>query len=185
MAWSTSSKALTVAAIVMVGLFAVADLFGLRTTEDEPRTWAIRLDTAAVIAIRFTDEADPDGAFALSRLPQGWQRQPAWTGQGRRWTDTLPPDAQAAALLRTFERIPVKRDMGMIKLVGSRFGLAEGQRCTIAFEQADGTSQALDLGATTFAPGKAGAWTYVRVPEAPQVYAVEGLLTGDLRLPAP
>jgi hypothetical protein len=70
----------------------------------------------------------------------------------------------------------VKRDMGMIRLLGERYDLTDSSLARISFTRADGHVDALNLGSTTFAPGKVGAWTYVNVPGEREVYAVVGLL---------
>jgi len=170
------TKALLIAATAILLLFLVGHFFGLKAPAKEPRRYVIELDTAAVVAIRFEDRADPDNDLLLLRGPGGWVR-----GMDREGGPT--PDAQAAELLALFARVPVKRVMGMILLLGERYHLTEDLSCRISFSTAEGTTRTLDLGSSTFAPGEVGAWTYVNVPGEKEVYAVEGLLTASLRKP--
>jgi hypothetical protein len=74
--------------------------------------------------------------------------------------------------------------MGMIRLLGERYQLTDSTLCRITFIHVDGTEHSLNLGSTTFAPGKVGSWTYVNVPGEREVYSVEGLLTATLLKPA-
>jgi hypothetical protein len=174
---SASTRSLLIAAAVLVALFAIGKYFGFRAPVKEPRTWAMQLDTSAIITIRFEDRADPRNDLELQRSGRDW-----------RWTHgpdtTLSPGARASELLTLFREVKVKRDMGMIRLLGERYQLTDSTLCRITFIHVDGTDHALNLGSTTFAPGKVGSWTYVNVPGEREVYSVEGLLTATLRKPA-
>jgi hypothetical protein len=171
---STSTKALLFAALAIVVLFAVGHFMGYRTNSTEPRTYVIDLDTASVVGIHFEDRADAMNDFLLRRSSGGWERT------APRAVDSSAT-AQAIALLARFELLKVKRDMGMILLLGERYSLTDSTLCRITFTNVEGRSQALNLGSSTFAPGKVGSWTYVNVPDEREVYAVEGLLTMGLR----
>jgi hypothetical protein len=171
---STSLKALLIAAVAIGLLFVIGDRFGFRSQSKEPRTYVMELDTAGIVAIHFEDRRVPAHDLLLMRTPEGWERQ----------TTALHeevPGEQAQSLLARFERLKVKRTMGMIRLLGERYDLTDSTLCRITFTHADGREAALHLGSSTFAPGKVGAWTYVNVPEEREVYAVEGLLTSGLR----
>ncbi|MCU0320630.1 MAG: hypothetical protein MUE88_11225 [Flavobacteriales bacterium] len=171
---SASTRSLLIAAAVLVALFAIGKYFGFQAPVKEPRTWALQLDTAAIITIRFEDRADHGNDLELQRTGRAWH----WISG----TDTLAPAAaRAAELLDLFREVKVKRDMGMIRLLGERYQLTDSTLCRITFITVEGTAQALNLGSTTFAPGKVGSWTYVNVPGEREVYAVEGLLTATLR----
>jgi hypothetical protein len=171
---STSTKALLIAAAAIVLLFVLGDRFGMRSATKDPKEFVIELDTAVVVAIHFEDHADPQNAMQLLRNGATWERRPART-------DSLSATAEARDLLARFHRVPVKRDMGMIRLLGERYHLTESTLCRITFADAEGRERALNLGSSTFAPGAVGSWTYVNVPGEKEVYAVEGLLVGDLR----
>ncbi len=175
---STSTKALFIAAAAIVLLFAIGHFLGYRTNSTEPRAYVTDLDTALVVAIHFEDRADAMNDFLLRRDPKGWERT------APRKADTSAT-AQAIALLGRFELLQVKRDMGMILLLGERYSLTDSTLCRITFTDLEGRSQALNLGSSTFAPGKVGSWTYVNVPGEREVYSVEGLLTATLRKPQP
>lgn len=170
---STSIKALLAAAAVMVLLFLLADRFGFRTRSEEPRTYVLELDTAAVVGIGFEDPVLPAHSFQLMRDPEGWKLEDN--------TSTWNADSLAHALLTRFQRPKVKRDMGMLLLLGERYQLTDSTRCRFTFQEAEGTLRSLHVGSSTFAPGKVGAWTYVNIPGEKQVYAVEGLLLERLR----
>ena len=131
-------------------------------------------DTTTIVLIEFTDQADPNNDLRFTRKGRSWERT---SKRPIEWEAT----DHAHALLQQFHLLPVKRDMGMIGLVGERFGLAPGVKCHISFVQADGIIHELNIGNNTFATGKVGAWTYVNVPKEKIVYAVEGLLTARLR----
>ena len=171
---STSTKALLIAAAAIILLFVLGDRFGMRSNTKDPREFVIELDTSVVVSIRFEDRADPRNDLQLIRRGSAWERI-------AQRTDSLPPTQQARNLLAQFQRVPVKRDMGMILLLGDRYQLTDTTLCRITFADAEGQEDALNLGSSTFAPGKVGAWTYVNVPGEKEVYAVEGLLVGDLR----
>ncbi len=175
---SSSTKALLIAAGVLVLLFVIGDRFGFRTTSKDPLQYVIELDTSAVVTIRFEDRADARNDFHLVRSSSFWQRSDAPN-------DSLAASAQAALLLQTFQRIPVKRDMGMIRLLADRYQLTDSTLCRITFTDIDGGERALNLGSSTFAPGKVGSWTYVNLPGEREVYSVEGLLTSTLRVARP
>jgi hypothetical protein len=167
-------KAFLIAAGVMILLFVIGGKFGFRTASAEPRTHVMAFDTTTIILIEFVDFADRANNFELARVDNGWDRHAA-----RTFPHT--PGMQARELLHQFHDLPVKRDMGMIGLVGERFGLTSATWSRISFVQADAITHSLYLGNTTFAPGRVGAWTYVNVPDERIVYAVEGLLTAGLR----
>lgn len=171
---STSTKALLIAAAAIILLFVLGDRFGMRSNVKDPKEFVIELDTAVVIAIRFEDRADARNDLQLLRRGNSWERV-------AQRTDSLPPTRQAQQLLTQFQRVPVKRDMGMIMLLGERYQLTDSTLCRITFADAEGKERALNMGSSTFAPGKVGSWTYVNVPGEKEVYAVEGLLVGDLR----
>jgi hypothetical protein len=171
---STSTKALLFAALAILLLFGIGHYFGFSTNSKEPRTYVLELDTAKVVRIHFEDRADATNDFLLRRENGPWER-------------TAPRDvdssatAQANGIVARFRSLKVKRDMGMIRLLGERYSLTDSTLCRITFTDADGLSQELNLGSSTFAPGKVGAWTYVNVPGEREVYSVEGLLATDLR----
>ena len=171
---STSLKGLLIAAVAIVLLFLIGDRFGFRSHSTDPRTYVMELDTAGIVLIRFQDRRVPAHELLLMRTPEGWERQTTALHEEA-------PGRQAQSLLARFERLKVKRTMGMIRLLGERYDLTDSTLCRIAFTHADGREDALHLGSNTFAPGKVGAWTYVNVPEEKEVYAVEGLLTMGLR----
>ena len=175
---SSSTKALLIAAAGLILLFIIGDRFGFRTASKDPLEFVIQLDTAAVVDIRFEDHADPRNDFHLLRRGAYWQRPDAPQ-------DSFSARAQAALLLQTFQRVPVKRDMGMIRLLAESYQLTDSTLCRITFTELEGGQHALNLGSTTFAPGKVGSWTYVNVPGEREVYSVEGLLTATLRKPQP
>ncbi len=171
---SASTRSLLIAAAVLVALFAIGRHFGFQAPVKEPRTWAMQLDTGAIITIRFEDRADHRNDLDLQRTGREW----AWISA----PDTVSSAAaRASELLDLFREVKVKRDMGMIRLLGERYHLTDSTLCRITFIHVDGTEHALNLGSSTFAPGKAGSWTYVNVPGEKEVYAVEGLLAGALR----
>jgi hypothetical protein len=174
---STSAKALIIAVVSIVALFLVGHFLNLRTNSTEPRTYVMDPDPNTVISIHFEDRADPMNDFHLRKDSSGWE----YTAP--RALDTSATDL-ANALFDRFELLKVKRDMGMIRLLAERYALTDSTLCRITFTDADGTIQALNIGSTTFAPGKVGSWTYVNVPGEREVYAVEGLLTATLRKPA-
>jgi hypothetical protein len=177
MKMSASTRSLLIAAAVLVALFAIGKYFGFQAPVKEPRTWAMQLDTSAIITIRFEDRADHRNDLELKRTARAWH----WTSG----TDTLAPAAaRALELLDLFREVKVKRDMGMIRLLGERYQLTDSTLCRITFIHVDGTEHSLNLGSTTFAPGKVGSWTYVNVPGEREVYSVEGLLTATLLKPA-
>lgn len=167
-------KGLLIALSVMVLLFGIGGYFGFRTSSEEPREAVMAFDSTAVVLIEFTDHSDQANNFQLARIDGDWER-----ASDRSFT--VDPERQASRLLEQFHFLPVKRDMGMIGLVGERFGLAPEKMAQITFVQGDGLSHTLNLGSSTFATGKVGAWTYVNVPDEKIVYAVEGLLTAELR----
>ncbi len=173
---STSTKALLFAALGIVLLFGIGHYFGFSTNSTEPRTHVIDLDTAAVVRIHFEDRADAQNDFLLRRENGTWQRT------APRNVDSSAT-AQADELLDRFQSLKVKRDMGMIRLLGERYFLTDSTLCNITFTDVDGQMRTLNLGSSTFAPGKVGSWTYVNVPGEREVYAVEGLLTMGLRSP--
>lgn len=170
---SASTRSLLIAAAVLVALFAIGKYFGFQAAVKEPRTWALQLDTAAIITIRFEDRADHGNDLELQRSGREW----SWIAG----PDSVPAAERASELLDLFRELKVKRDMGMIRLLGERYHLTDSTLCRISFIHVDGNEHALNLGSTTFAPGKVGSWTYVNVPGEREVYAVEGLLTGALR----
>lgn len=172
---STSTKALLLAGVVIVSLFVVGDRFGFRTNSVEPRTYVMELDTGAIVRIDFQDHAHPGHDILLQRTPAGWTSESAGP------SSEADMDALARDLLARFQRLKVKRDMGMIRLLGERYALTDSTLCRIIFTDAEGGEQALNMGSSTFAPGKVGAWTYVNVPGEKQVYAVEAALTKGLR----
>jgi urease beta subunit len=170
---STSTKALLIAALAILLLFGIGHYFGFSTQSKEPRTHVMELDTAAVVRIHFEDRQEARNDFILVRESMDWQR---------RTTDGLVQrDAPLAnELLQRFQLLKVKRDMGMIRLLGERYDLTDSTLARITFTHADGHTDALHLGSNTFAPGKVGAWTYVNVPGEREVYGVEGLLMPPL-----
>lgn len=171
---STSTKALIIAALAIVLLFVLGDRFGLRTNSVEPLTYVLELDTASVVGIRFEDRHDPANDFSYLR-------------QGAIWIHSAPSPLFTAVtnhaneLLERFQRLKVKRDMGMIRLLGERYSLTDSTLCRITFIDVDGRTKDLNLGSNTFAPGKVGVWTYVNLPDAREVYAVEANLLEGLR----
>ncbi len=171
---STSTKALLFAAMAIVLLFAIGHYFGFSTNSKEPRTHVLELDTAEVVRIHFEDRANARNDFLLRKNEREWER----TAPGIHAAD---PHIQANELLRRFQHLKVKRDMGMIRLLGERYDLTDSTRCSITFTSYDGHTDALNIGSSTFAPGDVGTWTYVNVPGEKQVYAVEGLLSEGLR----
>lgn len=174
---STSTKALLFAALGIVALFGIGHYFGFSTNSTEPRTYVIDLDTAAVVSIRFEDRSEAANDFTYDRIASGWvPRVPQH--------EALAATEHANVLLARFQRLKVKRDMGMILLLGERYFLTDSTLCRITFTEFDGKEHALNLGSSTFAPGKVGSWTYVNVPGEREVYAVEGLLTMGLRVGA-
>ncbi len=174
MSLSPRYKGLLIAAAVMILLFLIGGWFGFRTNSTEPRTHVMAFDTTTIVLIEFTDQADPTNNLQFTRQGRSWERT------SERKIDWEATD-HARALLQQFHYLPVKRDMGMIGLVGERFGLVPSVKCHISFVQADGIEHELNIGNNTFATGKVGAWTYVNVPGEKIVYAVEGLLTARLR----
>lgn len=175
MTLSTSTKALLLAGVVLVLLFVVGDRFGMRTNSVEPRTFVMELDTSSIVRIGFQDRANSDHDLLLQRTPTGW------TSESVGASAKADIDSLARELMGRFQRLKVKRDMGMIRLLGERYALTESTMCRITFTDAEGGEQALNMGSSTFAPGKVGAWTYVNVPGEKQVYAVEAALTKGLR----
>lgn len=173
---STSTKALLFAALGIVLLFGIGHYFGFSTNSTEPLSYVMELDTASVVRIHFEDRADAQNDFLLRRENGAWQRT------APRSVDSSAT-AQANALLARFEKLKVKRDMGMIRLLEERYALTDSALCRITFTDADGDIQALNLGSSTFAPGKVGSWTYVNLPGEREVYSVEGMLTMGLRTP--
>ena len=173
---STSLKALIIAAFSIVLLFLIGERFGLRSNTREPLEYAMELDTAAVSTIRFEDLTHPRNGLLLHRS----NANVGWTRSSLRTYGT-PPGEQAGELLMRFHALKVKRDMGMIRLLGERYELTGNTLCRITFTTYDGDRRTLNLGSSTFAPGKTGAWTYVNIPGEREVYAVEGLLTDGLR----
>lgn len=172
MALSSSSKALMIAAAVIILLFIIGDRFGFRSVAKDPRVHVMELDTAAVVTIHFEDHREPDNALTLRRVPGGWLHTASDSASAKRLAEEL---------LTRFQRIPVKRDMGMMLLLAERYDLTDSTLCRIRFVDVEGDEHALNLGSSTFAPGKVGSWTYVNIPGEKEVYAVEGLLIGDLR----
>ncbi|MDQ3102120.1 MAG: hypothetical protein M3R08_12080 [Bacteroidota bacterium] len=168
-------RALIIVASVIVLLFLIGGWFGFRSSSVKPRTMVNEFDPTAIISIQFTDHADPRNNIQLSRGANNeWNRN----------TDRSieeSADEQAAALLEEFHSLPVKRDMGMIGLIGERYELLPASSCQITFVEVDGSTHTINMGRTTFAPEKAGAWTYVNIPGDKVVYAVEGMLTARLR----
>jgi len=173
---STSTKALLFAALGIVLLFGIGHYFGFSTNSKEPRTHVMELDTAEVVRIHFEDRADAQNDFLLRRENGSWQRTAPRTMDSS-------ATAQANEMLARFRSLKVKRDMGMIRLLGERYFLTDSTLCRITFTEYDGHLQALNLGSSTFAPGKVGSWTYVNVPGEREVYSVEGMLTMGLRVP--
>lgn len=171
---STPTKSLLIAAVVLLLLVFIGDRFGMRTNSKEPLTYVLELDTASVVRIEFEDRADPANDMHLDRLEQGWAGEAGHERNG---------DASAFAneLLARFQKLKVKRDMGMIRLLGERYFLTDSALCRITFTSADASRTALNIGSSTFAPGKVGTWTYVNLPGEREVYSVEGLLTEGLR----
>ncbi len=167
-------KGLVIALVAMVLLFGIGGWFGFRTGSVEPRTHVMAFDTTTIVLIEFVDFPDRRNNVQLLRIDAGWERIT------ERSFD-LSPAEQAGRLLARFQLLPVKRDMGMIGLLGERYDLTPSTWSRISFIQADGITHSLYMGSTTFAPGKVGAWTYVNIPDDKVVYAVEGLLTADLR----
>jgi hypothetical protein len=167
-------KGLLIAASVMIVLFLIGGWFGFRTSYEEPRTQVMAFDSTSIVLIEFEDFSDQKNNLQLMRIDGNWERVSERTLE---WD----PTEHAQALLRQFHFIPVKRDMGMIGLVGDRFKLTNSAMCQISFIQGDGVTHTLNIGSNTFAPGKAGAWTYVNVPDEKIVYAVEGIFTARLR----
>jgi len=170
----TPTKALFLAAVLLLLLFLIGDHFGFRTNSKEPPTYVMELDTAKIIRIAFEDRATTNNGFALKRRNDGWER-----------TDSADPGSGANALAKDllirFRSLKVKRDMGMIRLLGERYFLTDSTLCHVTFTENDDHIHALNLGSSTFAPGKVGSWTYVNVPGEREVYSVEGLLTMGLR----
>lgn len=171
---STSTKALLFAALAIVALFLIGDRFGFSTNSTEPRSYVMELDTASVVRIHFEDRADAQNDFLLRRENGSWERT------APRAVDSSAT-AQANALMARFRSLKVKRDMGMIRLLGERYFLTDSTLCRITFTDKEHRSQALNLGSSTFAPGKVGSWTYVNIPGEREVYAIEGLLSVGLR----
>ena len=171
---STSTKALIIAVVSIVALFLIGDFLGLRTNSTEPRTYVMDPDPATVVSIHFEDRADAMNDFLLRRGNNGWEHS------APRALDTSAT-ALAYELLRRFELLKVKRDMGMIRLLGERYALTDSTLCRISFTDVDGNTQALNIGSSTFAPGKVGVWTYVNIPGEREVYAVEANLLEGLR----
>lgn len=171
---STPTKSLLIAAAVLLLLVFIGDRFGMRTNSKEPLTYVLELDTASVVRIEFEDRADPANNMHLDRLEQGWAGEAGYERNA---------DASAFAieLLARFQKLKVKRDMGMIRLLGERYFLTDSALCRITFIHADASRTALNIGSSTFAPGKVGTWTYVNLPGEREVYSVEGLLTEGLR----
>jgi hypothetical protein len=167
-------KGLVIALLAMVLLFGIGGWFGFRTGSTEPRSAVMAFDSNAVVLIEFIDFADPGNNLQLSRIDNGWERHSERT---MAW----PPQEQATHLLKDFHFLPVKRDMGMIGLVGERFDLTSSTMARITFVEENGLTHALNIGRSTFAPGRVGSWTYVNIPGDKLVYAVEGLLTARLR----
>lgn len=167
-------KGLLISIVVFILLFLIGGWFGFRTNSTEPRTQVMAFDTTTIVLIEFTDQADPKNNLRFIRQGRSWERS---SERQIEWDAS----EHARALLQQFHYLPVKRDMGMIGLVGERFGLVPSVKCHISFVQADGIEHALNIGNNTFATGKVGAWTYVNVPKEKIVYAVEGLLTARLR----
>jgi len=173
---STSTKALLFAALGIVLLFGIGHYFGFSTNSKEPRTHVMELDTAAVARIHFEDRADAGNDFLLRRENGAWVRTAPRTVSNS-------ATEHANELLARFQSLKVKRDMGMIRLLGERYYLTDSTLCSITFTDVDGHMQTLNLGSSTFAPGKVGSWTYVNVPGEREVYSVEGMLTMGLRMP--
>lgn len=171
---STPTRSLLIAMVVMLLLVVIGDQFGLRTNSKEPLSYVMELDTATIALIQFEDRADPINDLLLERIGQGWEGEAAH----ERSSDA---SALAQQLLSRFQSLKVKRDMGMIKLLGERYFLTDSTLCRITFTSSNGMPVALNIGSSTFAPGKVGTWTYVNIPGEREVYSVEGLLTEGLR----
>jgi len=172
MSLSPSTKALLIAATAIALLFIIGGRLGFRSNARDPRLFVIELDTAAVVSIHFDDRRQPSNTRSWLRTPRGWQEAGTDGGDGTR---------EAVELLTRFQRVPVKRDMGMMLLLAERYDLTDTTLCRIRFVDVGGGEHALNLGSSTFAPGTVGSWTYVNVPGEKEVYAVEGLLAGHLR----
>lgn len=171
---STSTKALLAAAVIMLLLVLIGDRFGMRTNSKEPLSYVMELDTAAIVSIVFEDRADRTNDLLLKRGDQGWRSVTEESNEA----DAGP---LASQLLQRFQKLKVKRDMGMIRLLGERYFLTDTTLCRITFTNTEGDPKSLNIGSSTFAPGKVGTWTYVNIPGEREVYSVEGLLSAGLR----
>lgn len=167
-------KAFFIVAAVIILLFIIGGYFGFRTSSEAPRETVMAFDTTAIVLIEFVDFADRTNNIQLMRIDNSWERM------AERQIDEFPSE-QAKELLEQFHYLPVKRDMGMIGLVGERYELTPDTWSRISFIAVDGITHSLYMGRSTFAPGKVGSWTYVNVPDEKIVYAVEGLLTARLK----
>lgn len=177
----TGLRAFLVAVGVIVLLFLIGDLFGHRSGRKEPRSVVIELDTSQVIRITWESRSYPQEYWDLERTGSDWKGQDQAQEQLNDPERFRSPGQLAATLLTQFRHVPVKREMGMIKLLEERYALTDATLDRISFTYTSGEIKSLDIGSTTFAPGKVGIWTYVNIPGEKEVYAVEGALAGAIR----
>ena len=162
----TTTRALVIALAVIIGLYFVADRFGMRSRDRTFREMAIALDTAAVTSFKVHPKQLDGKAIRFDRDPEGWSLT---------FNDSVHRADNGAVreLLGRFTALRTKRFVGGILLVKDRYQLSDTARNLLTFDLVDGTHQELAIGSSTFAPGEQGAWTYVHVPGEMEVYAVD------------
>ncbi|MEZ4740619.1 MAG: hypothetical protein R2818_14965 [Flavobacteriales bacterium] len=171
---SASTKAFLIVLASIVLLFVLADRFHFRSDPEEVRRSVIELDTAAVVAIHSTSQADPERDLHLFRSGGAWR-------YGNADSSSITAQNKALELLRTFQQLRVKRRMGSLLEFGDRFDLRSNTTRTLSFVDFDGKENSLNIGSSTFGQGKGIVWTYVHVPMDTKVYAVEADLFDLIR----
>lgn len=162
---TTGTKAFIIVLAAIIFLFMIGDRLHLRSDAKDVRAFVMELDTAAIIEIRSTSEADPENNFIYLR-------------NGKKWVEltsdsVMDRNGSAYLLLTTFQQLKVKRTMGSLLEFGDRFQLRPKTMRTITFVDFDGNEKALNIGSDTFGASDDKTWTYVHVPGGTEVYAVE------------
>ncbi|MBL8009715.1 MAG: DUF4340 domain-containing protein [Flavobacteriales bacterium] len=169
--WSNlSTRALLIAAGVLLLLFVISDLWSPRAKDRSFRDVVMTLDTAAVTGFSLFPSAMRPAELRFDRSPDGWTV--SLDGRAHR-----ADDERVREFLGGHAHMRSKRLTGFMDLVKERYDLTDSLRETAVFRSVDGPERTVHYGRNTFAPGQVGMWSTVNLPGEDEVFSVEGTMS--------
>jgi hypothetical protein len=170
-----SPRILLVVVAALALIYALSNMFSLRSKERSFKEYVLQLDTSAVTSVSFTPRKMKGKEIRLDRSGVDW----TVTSDEK----THPGDPQSIrTMLGNFVALRSQRLVGAKDAVEDREELNDSLAVPISFTLRDGTKHELLIGKSAYSEAGQPV-TYVNVPGESEVYAVGSLLLNQLDQP--